>query len=60
MVLLSSDDFFFNLPFSIHSCRNTIRVSNGFKPVQNQRFVGPDLGQNCLKRFTADNKSCHG
>ena len=51
MVLLSSADFFSKLPFLIHSFRNTIRVSDGFDPVQNQRFVGPDLGQNCLKKI---------
>ena len=30
---------------------NTIRVSNGLDPDQDQHFVGPDLGPNCLQRF---------
>ena len=36
---------------------NTIRVSNSMDPDQAQRFVGPDLGPNCLQRLSADDKS---
>ena len=31
---------------------NTIRVSNSLDPLQAQYFVGPDLGQNCLKMLS--------
>ena len=30
--------------------RNTIRVPNSLDPDQARRFVGPDLGPNCLQR----------
>ena len=30
---------------------NTIRVPNCFDPDQDQRFVGPDMGPNCLQMF---------
>ena len=43
--------------FLKNSLRNTIRVSNSLDPGQAQRFVGPDLGPNCLQRFAADNIS---
>ena len=36
---------------------NTIRVSNSLDPDQARRYVGPDLGPNCLQRLSADNKS---
>ena len=48
-MLLSSAVFFQN-----HLFRNTIRVSNSLDPDQARRFVGPDLGLNCLKRLSAD------
>ena len=35
---------------------NTIRVSNGLDPDQDQHSVGPDLGPNCLQRLSADDK----
>ena len=57
MLLLSSGDFFSKLTFLKKSFRNTIRVSNGLDPDQDHS-VGPDLGPNCLQRFTADDKSC--
>ena len=31
-----------------------MRVSNGFDPDQAQRFVGPDLGPNCIQKLSAD------
>ena len=44
--------------FSKDSFRNTISVSNGLDPDQDQRSVSPDLDQNCLKRLSsADDKS---
>ena len=33
---------------------NTIRVSNNLDPDQARHVVGPDLGQNCLQRLSAD------
>ena len=36
---------------------NAIMVSNSLDPDQAQCLVGPDLGPNCLQRFSADNKS---
>ena len=58
MILLSSADFFFfKIHFSKNSFRYTIRVSNGLDPDQDQHFVGPDLGPNCLQRLSADNTS---
>ena len=32
-------------------------MSNCFDPDQARRFVGPDLGPNCLKRLSADDTS---
>ena len=52
--------FFSNSTFSKNSFSNTIRVSNGLDAVQTQRFVrfvGPDLGPNCLHRLSADDTS---
>ena len=34
-----------------------MRVSNGLDPDQERRFVCPDLGPNCLQRFSADDPS---
>ena len=44
------------LTFSRNSYRKTIRVSNGLDPDQDQHYVGPDLGPNCLQRLSEDNK----
>ena len=32
-------------------------MSNGLDPDQDRHFVGPDLGPNCLQRFSTFNKS---
>ena len=49
---------FFKIIFSKKKCiRNTIRVSNSLDPGQARRFVGPDLGPNCLQRLSADDSS---
>ena len=32
-------------------------LSNGFDPDQDRHSVVPDLGQHCLQRLTADDKS---
>ena len=34
-----------------------IRVSNSSDPDQDQHYVGPDLGPNCLQRLSVDTKS---
>ena len=59
MLLLLSADFFQDIFFSKISFLNTFKVSNGLDPDQNQRFVSPDLGPNCLQKLSADNKSRH-
>ena len=41
--------FFAKLTFS-QKIENTIRFSKGLDPDQDQRYVGPDLGPNCLER----------
>ena len=50
----TSADSFQNQLFSKNSFRNMIRVSNILDPDQARHFVGPDLGPNCLQRFSAD------
>ena len=55
---LSSADFFYSkLTFLNASFRNSIRVSNGLEPGQDQRSVGPDLCSNCLQRLSAEDTS---
>ena len=55
---LSSADFFFqNQLLNKNAFRNIIRVSNSLDPDQARRFVGPDLGPNCLQRLSADDIS---
>ena len=49
---------FSKLTISKHSFRNTIRVSNSSDQDQDRHSVGPDLGPNCLQRYSADDKSC--
>ena len=38
------------------SFRNIIKVSNSLDPDLARKFVGPDLGLNCLQRFSAEDK----
>ena len=56
-------DFFLILFFFFFSKKKSymsaIRVSNSLDPDQAQCFVGPELGPNCLKRLSADDKSRH-
>ena len=49
--------FFFEINLFNKSSRNTIRVSNSLDPDQDQCFVSPDLGTNCLQRLPVDNKT---
>ena len=49
--------FFSKSTFSKNYFRNTIRVSNSLDTDQIRRFVGPNLGPNCLQRLTADDIS---
>ena len=51
---LLSENFFQNQLFQKNSFRNTIRVSNSLDPDQARHIVGPDLGPNCLQKFSAD------
>ena len=46
---------FFKISFFQNCFRNTIRVTNGLDPDQDQIKCGPDLGPNCLQR-SADDK----
>ena len=46
--------FFPQSNYSKKSLRITIRKSNSFDPGQDQHFVGPDMGLNCLQRYSAD------
>ena len=57
MLILSSADIFSISTFLKNSLKNTISVSNNLDPDQAQRFVGPDLGPNCLQRLLADDTS---
>ena len=56
-MFLSSADLFSKSSFSKNSFTNTKRVSNSLDPDQARRFVGPDLGPNCLQRLSADDTS---
>ena len=49
--------FALDLNIIYHNSR-TIRVSNSLDPDQDRRYVGPDLGPNCLQRLSAVDKSC--
>ena len=42
--------------FSKRSFRNRNRMSNGLDPDQDRRFVGPDLGPNCFKKYQQTTK----
>ena len=46
MLILSSADFSSELSLS----KASLTVSNILDPDQDRRFVGPDLGLNCLQR----------
>ena len=49
--------FFFKINFFGNKIRNTFRVSNSLDPDQAGHLIGPDLGQNCLPRLSADDKT---
>ena len=55
-IILSSADFsvLFMSFFSKIYFRNNIRMSNRLDPDQARRFVGPDLGPNCLQMLSTD------
>ena len=40
--------------FLKNSFKNCMRVSNSLNSDQARHFVGPDLGPNCLRRFSVD------
>ena len=54
---LSSVDFFQNQVFRKKFLQNAIRVSNSLDPDQARQNVAPDLGPNCLQRYSADDTS---
>ena len=54
MLLLLSTDVF--ITFSKKIFQEHYQCVNSLDPDQNQHFVGPDLGPNCLQRLSADNK----
>ena len=43
--------------FSKSSFSKILSVSNSLDPNHARRFVGPDLGTNCLQRLSADDTS---
>ena len=49
--------FFSKTNFSKNSFRNSVRVSNKLDPYQARRYVGSDLGPNCLQMLSADGTS---
>ena len=62
MILPSADIFsksvcLLLLFYSKISFGNISRVSSSLDPDHAQRFVGPDLGPNCLQRLSADDTS---
>ena len=59
MLLLSSADFFSEFFFFLNMILGRLSVAKCLDPDQDRQFVGPDLGPNCLKRLSADDK-CHG
>ena len=56
MLLLSTADFFQNKLIQI-ILSGKLSVLIGLDSDQALHFVGPDLGPNCLKRSSADDKS---
>ena len=54
MLLLSSADFFHNYFFSKIFFQKHYQSGNSLDPDQDQRYVGPDLGPNCLQGLSAD------
>ena len=50
----SSAGFFSKSTFLKNSFRNIVRVANSLAPDQARRFVGPDLGPDCLQKLSAD------
>ena len=57
LLLSPADIFFFKIEFIKASFRNTIRLSNGLCPDQDQHSVGTDLGTNCLQRLSGRQQS---
>ena len=54
LLIFFSKSIFLDFFWKKKSVRNTIRVSNSLDPDQARRFVGPDLGPNCLQKLPAD------
>ena len=60
MLLLLSADFFQNIKKKkkrfFQEYHQSVNLSNCLDPDQDLHFVDPDLGSNCLKRLSADDK----
>ena len=52
-----SADIFSKSTFSKKNFRNIFGASNNLDPDQARRFVGPDLGPNCVQMLSADDTS---
>ena len=53
-------DFMLSADFFQHQLfQKILSEPNSLDPDEDQHFVGPHLGQNCLQRLSADDKSCH-
>ena len=57
MLLVDRLLIFSKIKFSEKIFQNAIRVSNSLDPDQARQNVGPDLGPNCLQRYSADDTS---
>ena len=63
MSFLSSDDILFKISLFVVGFflkiyfGNISRMSSSLNPDHARRFVGPDLGPNCLQRLSADDTS---
>ena len=54
---LSSAEFFFFLKINFLFFRYTIKVAKCLDPDQARQNVGPELGPNCLRSYSADETS---
>ena len=54
MLFLWTAVFLFRINFSKNYFKSIIKMSNSLNPDQCRRFVGTDLGPNCLRRLLVD------
>ena len=55
--LVLSADLLFHIFFKKKVIAGILSESNSLDPDQARRFIGPDLGPNCLQRLSADDIS---